>query len=159
MCDTVAHVSAAIRLRSMQTSQRIFWYMALWLAMAFSTLMPGKTALANCRMAGHLATRRACCATHSGACCHSVQKGSPRCGTSSNSCVTGSCTCDLTPTQGRAPFPRSTVDHSLPAILGSNACMSSAAGSRRNPLRVDSYRFARTLSLRPSSPRAPPFQG
>ena len=146
---------------AMQTTRRIIWHLAAWLALVFSTLATCAPASANCSVTGHSAgTPHSCCKTHPDTCaCPSTQSGSNH-NARSGSCQLSDCSCNLVPGPESVPLPqRAAAELFYPAIVVAGLALMPMDILRRGPPITSADITSQRASLPPSSPRAPPFQG
>lgn len=147
----------------MHTTRRIIWHMALWLVMAFPTLVTGPSAVAACNGMGQPAASSmpgSCCRTHHDACaCHATPDEVSRAATHSDSCHKSVCSCAIDTAPERAPSPQAIVSIGFPAVLVSTPVIITPSIIRPVLSITCADQSPRSISRSSSSPRAPPFQG
>ena len=151
----------AFRSTTMQRTQRIIGYLAVWLVLAFSMSAACiRPAIAACETQGHSSVPRACCAVPSQPmCCHAMHRASAHHSAASGHCRLGDCTCQLSAGQNTASLPVTTTELSFPALLVPRSAIFITATPRCiAPLAATYLRLYSTVRCA-SSPRAPPFQG
>ena len=145
----------------MHTTRRIIWHLAIWLVLAFSTLVTCAPAIAICdSMAQAASIPRACCLAHTATCaCHSAPGNVAHNVASSGSCRRSDCSCAMNPAPERAHSPQTIVVVCFPVILVSTPVIITPTIIRPILTIADAARSSNSASRSSSSPRAPPFQG
>ena len=143
----------------MPKTQRIIGYLAIWIALAFSTLANCGPAFA-CETEPGAVSSRPCCAMRSpGSCCHPASHRASRLAEGSGKCQMGGCLCNAAPLQNSAPQRSASVELSPLALLTPSPAIFLLTSPQRDLVTVCADPVLQSVPRSASSPRAPPFQG